>query len=196
MKLLKSIKLNILGSGVLCLALGVLLVIYPGTSLTVVCKAVGAIVFLSGLGMVLGCLRKEEPNVFSKIGVVIGCILAIVGGFLFLSPQKLISVIPIILGVLLVYHGMCNVKQAFELHRYKDRSWWLPVLIAASIIALGVLIMRNPFETIEMLMRIVGICLIYDGLTNLVLVGLFVKSIRNFQRMEAAEDEMEVIEEK
>ena len=75
---------------------------------------------------------------------------------------------------------------------------------AATTILFGIVIMKNPFGTIEMLMRMIGACLIYDGLMNTMLVGRFVKSIRNFQKLEAAEaamnsedvieDEMEVIE--
>lgn len=52
-------------------------------------------------------------------------------------------------------------------------------------------------------MRVIGACLIYDGLANTVLVGRFVRSIRNFRKLEAEEtmrekdvivDEAEVIE--
>ena len=54
------------------------------------------------------------------------------------------------------------------------------------------------------MLRIIGACLIYDGLMNTMLVGRFVKSIRNFRKLEMAEaaenaadaltDEAEVIE--
>jgi uncharacterized membrane protein HdeD (DUF308 family) len=77
-------------------------------------------------------------------------------------------------------------------------------LIAATTILLGLFIINNPFTTIDVIMRIIGACLIYDGLTNTMLVGRFVKSIRNFRKLEAAEaamnaedaitDETEIIE--
>ena len=113
-------------------------------------------------------------------------------------------VIPIIFGILFIYHGLANMRQAMELRQYKDKGWWLPVLIAATTILLGLFIINNPFKTIDMVMRIIGACLIYDGLTNTMLVGRFVKSIRNFHKLEAAEaamnaedaitDETEIIE--
>ena len=149
-------------------------------------------------------LRVGKTKWFGKIELVFGSIFAILGGFIVLYPLGIISIIPLVFGILLVYHGIANMKQAFELRQYKDKGWWLPVLIAASTIALGVVIMRNPFGTIEMLMRIIGVCILYDGLMNTMLVGRFVKSIRNFRKLEAAEsaknvedaitDESEVIE--
>ena len=48
-------------------------------------------------------------------------------------------------------------------------------------------------------MRIIGVCLIYDGLMNTMLVGRFVKSIRAFRKLEEAEhaaDEETLIDEK
>ena len=201
---LKSIKFNILGSATLCLILGIILVVYPSTSLTVVCRVVGAIVLITGLGMIFSYLRSETKGILARIGLVFGSILVIVGGFIVLRPLGIVSIIPIVFGILLVYHGIANMRQALELHQYKDNGWWLPVLIAASTIVLGIVIMRKPFGTVSMLMRIIGACLIYDGLANTMLVGRFVKSIRNFRKLEEAEavknvadaivDESEIIE--
>ena len=204
MKFLKSIKYNLLSSAVLCILLGIVLLVYPDTSLTIVCRAVGVIVLITGLGFVGSYLRVGKTRWFGKVELVFGSIFAILGGFIVLYPLGIISIVPLVFGILLVYHGIANMKQAFELRQDKDNGWWLPVLIAASTIALGVVIMRNPFGTIETLMRIIGVCILYDGLMNTMLVGRFVKSIRNFRKIEEAEaaeqaeealvDEAEIIE--
>lgn len=199
----KSIKVNILGSAALCLILGIVLVVYPSTSLTIVCRAVGVIVLLTGLGMLLSYIRSEKKGILPKLGLIFGTILTILGIFLVLRPLGLASIIPIIFGVLFIYHGLANMKQALELRQYKDKEWWLPVLIAATTIVLGFFIINNPFRTMDVIMRIIGACLIYDGLTNTLLAGRFVKSIRKFHKLEEeaamyAEDmvidETEVIE--
>lgn len=192
---LKSIKVNILSSAILCVILGIVLVAYPNTSLTLVCRAVGAIVLVTGLGFVFGYLKSGKSFWYGKIELVFGSIFAILGGFIILYPLGLISIVPIVFGVLLIYHGCANVRQAFELHQYKDKGWWFPVLIAATTIVLGVVIMSNPFGTIEMLMRIIGVCLIYDGLMNTMLVGRFVKSIRSYRKLEEAQSAEDYAEE-
>ena len=90
---------------------------------------------------------------------------------------------------------LAHFLYALELRQYKDKGWWLPVLIAATTIILGVFIINNPFKTMDVVMRIIGACLVYDGLTNTMLVGRFVKSIRDFQKLEAAaEAEAEALE--
>lgn len=203
MNFLRSIKVNILSSAVLCILLGIVLLIYPNVSLTVVCRAVGVIVLVTGLSFVFSYLRVGKRFWYGKIELVFGSIFAILGGFILLYPLGILSIVPIVFGILLIYHGIANVRQAFELHQYRDNGWWLPVLIAATTIVLGILIMRNPFGTMDILMRIIGACLIYDGLMNTMLVGRFVKSIRNFRKLEEEEamqaeealtDEQEIIE--
>lgn len=203
MNFLKGIKVNLLSSAILCILLGILLVAYPNTSLTLVCRAVGVIVLITGLGFVFGYIKSGKEHWYGKIELVFGTILAIVGGFLVLSPLGLISIIPVIFGILFIYHGLSNMRQALELRQYKDRGWWMPVLIAATTILLGIFIINSPIRTMDVIMRVIGACLIYDGLANTVLVGRFVRSIRNFRKLEDEEtmrekdvivDEAEVIE--
>ena len=110
------------------------------------------------------------------------------GGYILLNPLGLLSIIPIVFGVLLIYHGISDLGQALELRKYEADRWWISIIIAVVTIALGILIMRNPFDTIDMLMRIIGICLIYDGLSDLLLVGKFSKSIRNYKAYETEQE--------
>lgn len=203
MNFIRSIKVNLLSSAILCVILGIVLVAYPDTSMTLVCRAVGVIVLITGLGLVFGYLKSGKEHWYGKIELVFGTILAIVGGFLILRPLGLISIIPIIFGILFIYHGLANMRQAMELRQYKDKGWWLPVLIAATTVLLGIFIINYPIRTMDIIMRVIGACLIYDGLANTVLVGRFVRSIRNFRKLEDEEtmrekdvivDEAEVIE--
>lgn len=181
---LKSIKTNILGSAVLCIILGVVLVIYPNTSLAIVCRAVGVIVLITGLGFLISHVRGGIFSWFYKLDLVLGILFAILGGYILLNPLGLISIIPIVFGVLLIYHGISDLGQALELRKYEADRWWLSIIIAVITIGLGILIMRNPFDTMDILMRIIGISLIYDGLSDLLIVGKFSRAVRSFKKYE------------
>lgn len=186
---LKSIKTNILGSAVLCIILGIVLMVYPDTSLTLVCQAVGVIVLVTGIGFIISHIRGGLFSLFYKLDLILGLLFLILGVYILMNPWGLLSIIPVVFGVLLIYHGISDLGQAMELRKYEADRWWISVIIAAITLALGFVIMSNPFETIDMLMRIIGACLVYDGLSNLLIVGKFSKSIRRFQKYEReAED--------
>lgn len=194
---LKSIKTNILGSALLCVILGIVLVIYPNTSLALVCRAVGVIVLITGAGFLISHVRGGIFSWFYKLDLILGVLFVILGGYILLNPLGLLSIIPIVFGVLLIYHGISDLRQALELRKYEADRWWISIIIAVITIALGIMIMKNPFSTIDMLMRIIGICLIYDGLSDLLLVEKFSRSIRNFQAYEEKpefDDDSETIE--
>lgn len=204
MNFLKSIKVNILSSAILCITLGIVLVAYPNASLTLVCRTVGLIVLITGSGFIFGYLRGGKKLWYGKIELVFGSIFVILGLFILIYPLGITSIVPVVFGILLVFHGIANMRQALELRQYKDHGWWFPVLIAATTIVLGLFVINNPFDAMEAAMRLIGACLIYDGLMNTMLAGRFVKSIRKFRKLEEAEksqngeevitDESEIIE--
>lgn len=181
---LKSIKTNILGSAVLCIILGIVLMVYPDASLTLVCQAVGVIVLVTGIGFIISHIRGGLFSLFYKLDLILGLLFLILGVYILMNPWGLLSIIPIVFGVLLIYHGISDLGQAMELRKYEADRWWISIIIAAITIVLGVVIMSNPFGTIDVLMRIIGACLVYDGLSNLLIVGKFSRSIRRFKKFE------------
>jgi len=150
-------------------------------------------IYNSFKSMPVGYIVGFSPSLVEQIVIITGQIFSVGLGI----------ALPIF-GILFIYHGLSNMRQALELRQYKDKGWWVPVLIAATTILLGIFIINHPFGTMDVVMRIIGACLLYDGLTNTMLVGRFVRSIRNFRKLEEAEsavnmedvitDESEVIE--
>lgn len=181
--LFKSIRGSILLTAIASVILGFVVLIYPDTSMTIVCRIVGGIVLLTGVGFVVGCLQNEKKTVLSKIGIFLGVLFLIVGGFILLFPKKIVDIVPVVFGALLIYHGIVNFKQAWELRLYEDQSWWIPALIAASIVLLGILAIKNPFDSLNVLMKVVSVCLIYDGLSSVVLVGRYARTIKKHPRL-------------
>lgn len=196
-KFFKSIKFNILGSAVASIVLGILLVVYSELSLTLLCKGVGFIILLTGVGFILGYLHGTKGGFFVKLELIVGSVLGIVGGFIILFPKEILSIAPMVFGLFMIYHGITNVKQAWELQDYGDKEWWFPVLVSAITIFPGILIMKNPFDTFELLMQVIGACLIFDGLANIMLVGRFIKFIRSHQKkIETEKKKAEAVEDK
>ena len=62
MNFIRSIKVNLLSSAILCVILGIVLVAYPDTSMTLVCRTVGVIVLITGLGLVFGYYKTQDSG--------------------------------------------------------------------------------------------------------------------------------------
>ena len=90
-----------------------------------------------------------------------------------------------------------------DLYRMQAKVWWSVLVVALIMIALGLLVLFRPFETMVTLMTFLGVVLIADGVLDLVsisyvhLVAKRVKKAVNdaYTEATAIETDGEVIDE-
>ena len=73
---LKDLRLNITVPGILSIIVGVLLLIYPESSLATIGKVIGCIIILAGLFIIIS---QVYENGFNAMGMVVGGVLAVIG---------------------------------------------------------------------------------------------------------------------
>ena len=60
--------------------------------------------------------------------------------------------------------------------------WWLDLALSALTLALGALILINPFGTFAALVTLIGLVLIYDGLSDLWIIHRLSRMVRDLER--------------
>ena len=93
---LKSIKLDVTLAAVLSVVLGVLLVVWPETVITVLARVIAIILMGSGIVALIPRLLDEIKSVTS---IIVSLLITLIGLWMFLSPQAVASIIPIAIGV-------------------------------------------------------------------------------------------------
>ena len=164
---LKGIKANYTMSAVLCMAFGLVLLIWPGTTTRIVCMLLGSVLLAYGGFQVVICLMNRERTFLSQGMLIFGIIVAVVGLWILWSPGMIIMAVPVIVGVLIVIHGVHNVIQAIDLKNENYDKWWLALLFGFLSVGFGGVLVCNPFEAVEMVVRMIGIFLIYDGASDI-----------------------------
>ena len=119
MNLLKKLKTNIVISAALCILLGIVLVARPGLSMQIVCTAVGAVLLIGGIVRLAVSVTSRDGSVYSQMSLVMGIVLAVVGVWILLQPDKVLAIIPIIVGIVIALHGVNNLRQAVTLCQNK-----------------------------------------------------------------------------
>ena len=160
---IKSLRLNITLSAVISVVIGILLLVYPEQSLATISKVIAAVIVLVGVIIVISQILEAGAN---KLGIVIGFILAVIGIWIYTKPGSVVHIIPIAIGVILVYHGVQDLALALEGAKAKASRPWLPFLLAVLNIVLGIVCIAGAFQIVNLTIRIIGIMLIYDGLTD------------------------------
>ncbi|MGO9249569.1 MAG: HdeD family acid-resistance protein [Solirubrobacteraceae bacterium] len=144
--------------GLITLAGGIVLVAYPGPTLTVIALLVGIELLIGGLFLIVGALGHPAG---SRVWGVLGGSLAVIAGVIVLRhPSGSILVVAMAVGIYLILSGVLRLVGATE---SREGRGWL-VLAALIDLALGIVIVSWPSFGITTLAIVLGIVLIVRGL--------------------------------
>lgn len=185
-RILKRIKTNVMVSAFICMTLGIILVVWPGLSVKVVCMAIGVVLVINGISRLMNFIFGRDGSVFSQMNLIMGIIITVIGGWILFQPGTIIAMIPILVGIIIVIHGINNLQQTMSLCQSRYDKWWVALLLALVTIGFGVLLIFNPFAAVDTLIRFIGIFLIYDGVSDIWIMSRVSKNVKEArQEMEA-----------
>ena len=165
---MKKTKINMIVSMLIMIAVGIFLLIRPGDTLTTAVRIFGiALLVLGAVGVVSQLLQKDDRSVIS---LIISAVEAVVGIIIIASPAFVVSLFPIVVGVIVALYGLSDLITALNMKKADIGSWKLALILAVITIILGVILFANPFKTMSTLVRIIGVVLVYKGVT-----GLFIR---------------------
>ncbi len=156
------------------LLVGLTILIWPGESRNALAYVIACAIMLAGLArMALYFSRRERVSPFSFGGLSLGLSLTAVGLFFLLTPEVLISLLPVVLGCLLIFSGFGSLQTAVELMRLKACKWYIPLFFALAALVCGFVALLNPFATAKLLMVFLGISLCGEAALLLASLILF-----------------------
>lgn len=194
-RILKKIKANVVISAAFCIVLGVVLVVWPGMSVQVACMAIGIVLLISGLTRLANFIFGRDGTLFSQMNLILGIIITVIGGWILFQPGKIIAMIPILVGIIIIIHGINNLQQAVSLCQSRYDKWWVALLLGLVTIGFGALLIFNPFAAVDTLVMFIGIFLIYDGISDIWIVSRISRATREVrQNLEALDVEAKDID--
>ena len=72
-----------------------------------------------------------------------------------------------------------NAVQAIDLKKMQYDNWWVALLLSLLTVALGVVLICNPFTIVDTVVRIIGAFLVYDGLSDMWILSRVFKTKKN-----------------
>lgn len=180
---LKELKVNYTASALACVVLGLVLLIWPGTTTQIVCMMLGIVLLVYGVIQILLYLISKERSIASQGMMVFGIIVSVIGIWILVKPEMIIMAVPVIVGILIVIHGLHNVVQAIALKKDGYEGWWIACLMGVLTTVLGGVLIYNPFTVVDTIVRLIGIFLIYDGLSDIWIISRVFKVKKGKERI-------------
>ncbi len=119
----RNFRFPMLLISLLCMAVGVALLLWPEQAQSVFCYAFGALLVLSGILEVAVYLAGEKRGFMQTIMFLGGIVAVVAGVSILFRPSWVFTLAIIALGVVLIYHGVMDLKYAFDLKGYHAGSW-------------------------------------------------------------------------
>lgn len=162
MKLLEKVKKFNYLLPIMYFIIGLTMVIFPKTVTDIINYLIGGLLILFGINYIMIYLNNNKISTFSKYSLTIGIIPIICGVFLICNKVVIMSVIPFIAGMIILMDSFEKLKHAIDLKKLNYNEWWVELIVSVLFIVFGIVIILNPFEVTETLIRILGIFFLVD----------------------------------
>ena len=156
--------------------LGLMLVLVPNRSIRFLCGLLGTALMVTGLIYILGWFAKRRDG-FPVWFLIPGLLLGLLS-----RPASVIVLIQFSFAAVLLFHGVIDLQSALSLMREGWPRWWIDLALAALTLVLGGVVLFNPFGTMEALTILIGLSLVYDGISDLVLIHRLSRAFREAER--------------
>lgn len=168
--IIQDMKHNYFVNAVIMVVLGLVLVIWPHILGVMLCYLLGGALALMGVFQLIGFLRGERLGFYNKFNMLMGIVLVLLGIWICTQPRIVLSIIPVVVGIIVLLHGLMDIQYTLDIKRTGNTKWWIALIAAILTIAVGLMLVFNPFTAYEITMVLLGIAMLYDGGSDLVLL--------------------------
>ena len=143
MKMLKELKWEAILTGVLYILLGIVALVIPETMQKTLGYLIGIVLIVAGLVSIICYLLRDARENYYHNEFVFGILGIVLGAVVLYKVEIVISLIPFILGVLVLCSGCSKLQDAIDLKRLGYGSWLGLLIVAAINIILGVVLILS-----------------------------------------------------
>lgn len=162
----KSLRNSMFAVAALFIVIGLALVIWPVQARLAICYTFGALFVLFALVCFAFYFASRTTTGFLRFGVAAGIVSAVVGLVLLFKANAVSTVAGVIIGVAIIAESILRLQVALDARRMGE-SWLLPLIFSLVMLVIGVVLMFNPFASINVATVVAGCALITDGILSL-----------------------------
>lgn len=148
--------------------LGILLFFYSELTIVSISYLIGGV--LIGIGVIslikfIAGMNKDKKN---EMDVVYGIITIVLGIIVITNPKAIASIIPFILGILMVISSSTKILYSFDLKKNASNLWVSTLIVGVLTLVCGVLLIFNPFAGADFFVKAIGIILFIYAVLDII----------------------------
>lgn len=173
-----EIRLSSAGIAVGMLLLGAVLIIFPEMSGMIFTRGLATAVLLYAFVNAWKGLRARKHEMGGKGYLFGAAVLLVLSGIGFFKPEIILSFLPFVTGALLVLDGIVKVPLIKGMWEWGNELRWSGILSAGIPLLLGFFLASYPFHAAAVVIRVFGIFLFLDGISDVIRSVLVRKKVK------------------
>jgi uncharacterized membrane protein HdeD (DUF308 family) len=122
------------------------------------------------------------------------------GLIIILNPNLIASIIPILIGIIMIINGVSKIQFAAILKSENINNWFFTLLLAIIITCCGIIFVVNPFGGAVAITKMIGICIIIYSIIDMMDFLVIHKNVKDVKKeingmKKDMEKEIKIIEE-
>lgn len=188
-KILERIRRMELLMSIISLLIGVVMVIYPGKTMSIICYAIAAAILIYGIIDIISYFTAKSYDGAFSLTLIKGVIASVIGIVIFINPKYLATFIPIVLGILLIIDGITSIQKSVFLKNNNVYFWHVSMVESIITFAFGIFVLINPLKAHTAIIICLGIAFIWYGISS-IWNYLYVQKKINFLRQAEAKNDI------
>ncbi len=168
---------------ILLIVLGIFLIIKPIEIIETLLKVIGLFLLICGVFDFANYFTLKNDEKLFDYTLMKG-IIEMTTSILFIFKSEVLSgVFPILLGLIIIFINIFKLELALNLKSVDESNSLIGIVIATLSIILGVVILLNPFNTLEIVVIVSGAIIIVSELANIIFSIKVLRVIRKTNKM-------------
>lgn len=169
--------------GILLIALAVFLMLRPLEIVSTLIKVIGIFILVCGVFDFINYFFNKDDEEFFNYGLFRG-IMEITVGILFVFKYNLlITLFPSLLGLMIVFINIFKLQTAIEYKNVENSNYMTGIIISSLSIILGIIVLINPFETVEVVVIVSGAILLVSEISNIIYSASVLRFIKRTEKV-------------
>ncbi len=156
----------VLLTGVVSLILGVLVLIWPGSTLLATGVLFGLYLVISGVFQLVAAFGTHRTTSLRVLGFISGALSILLGLFCFRGPMQSLLLLALWIGIGWLIRGITQTVAAVSDPAMPARGW--QIFLGIVTFAAGIVLIDSPFESVAVLTVVGGIWLVVVGIIEIV----------------------------
>jgi uncharacterized membrane protein HdeD (DUF308 family) len=159
-------------AGILCIAAGICVFVFPVESYVVLSILFGIVMLLTGVGQLIIASTSGNYLMMRGYFIVGGIMDLILGIFLCVYPGVTLVVLPFMMGLWLMYHSFVLIAFGGDIDTFKVSGSASMIILGILVLILSIFVLLNPFSAgVVTVLVVAGAGLLLLGITFCVLAA-------------------------